>query len=835
MVFLAGTVCSFAIMFHSHDAMPEPRYRHDHPADADAYFYGQRMWPDNRIPDGWYDRARTHIARMRSMGLSKSAGWKWISVGPFNVAGRVRAMAMDPSDPAILYAGSAGGGVWKTTDAGTSWTALTDFLPNLRIGSIAVDPYHTSTVLAGNGEGFVAWQGGLAYGRGIYKTKDGGQNWELIPATATADFEYVFDISFDPFIDGAVIASTRKGLFRSTDGGTNWTRVLTGGTMSRGMMAAFSRTSEGLVYGVLEGLGIYRSTDHGVTWNALDLSGLGIGSFSRIVVAPAPSNGDIVYAAFTAEDETCAGLFRSTNRGDAWISIATPTNQFWDRSYMGEQGNYNSVLVVHPTNPNTVIAGGIELYRTTNGGQSWKQISNWYEGTSLPYVHCDNHAVIYNTADTRQWYSANDGGVFRTDNDGATFLDKNTGLVTAQFHSGTPHPVSDMIIGGTIDNGNLLTSDASSWTDVTGGDGGWTAIDYNTPSTMFSELYYLHFMKSTQGGIEGSWKMAMNGIPRASDYGTSDPVNFMAPFEMDANNPGLLYAGTNKIYRTTNGAQTWMAISPAISGTGVLSAIGLSASSSQIIYAAGTTGMLQVSTNGGSTWTRATSGLPTRYITDIAVDRADPATAYVTVSAFGTGHIYKTTNTGGSWTSISGSGATGLPDVPANTLVIHPSDPNQLFVGTDVGLFYSSDCGATWVVNNEGLGNVTISDLQFKSNGVLIAATHGRGMYRTDFSLTDTQRTPNPEAFTLMQNFPNPVPSVTGMTAIPYTLNEAGVVTISLYDIRGALVRKYHKGYQLPGDYSAHIETLTLAAGPHFYRLTLNRRTSRFKSMVVVK
>jgi photosystem II stability/assembly factor-like uncharacterized protein len=781
--FAAGRAFDAHIM-HGLRSDKAERRAHDKPGEADRFFYAQRTWPDG-IPEHWYEQARAHVARMQESPRKTASGWTWQSVGPTNIAGRIRAMAMDPSDANVLYAGAAGGGVWKTTDGAKTWRPLTDFAPNLRIGSLAVHPTDSRVVLAGNGEGFVLWQDGLAYGRGILRSTDAGETWNVIASTENANFEFVFGIAYDPFDPQIVLASTRTGVQRSTDGGETWTFQRFSG--KRGMMCEFSRTTEGLVYAAIETRGVYRSTDHGATWSGILASGIQTSGFARVQIATAPSNGDIVYAAYTALDETCAGVFKTTNRGDSWVKITTPTSEIDGADYMREQGSYNSVLAVNPTNPNLVWAGGIDIYRSTDGGTTWKQVTNWFSVSGYQYVHADQHALLINPKNSFQMYAGCDGGVYKTTNAGATFTDANAGLITTQFHSGTPHPTTDVVLGGTIDNGNLKISAGTTWSDVTGGDGGWTAIDYKNPRTMYAEIYYLDFYKSTNYGAAGSWRSKMSGIPTSGSGGTSDRVGFMAPFEMDRTDPTRLYAGTYRLYRTTNSAELWSPISTDLTGgSGYLTAIGLTAATQSVIYTGASTGAVFVSTNAGTVWKRSNTGLPARYVTDIAVDHADPARAWVTLSGFGTAHVYRTTDYGTTWSDASGTAPMSLPDVPASTIVVNPRRPAHIIVGTDVGVFESADEGATWQIRNESMGNVTIADLQFRADGVLYAATHGRGMFRSNMSLTGTTPPGTPAVFHVGQPYPNPVSG--GAVSVPFNLDARTRVRIEVRDLSGRLV-----------------------------------------------
>lgn len=828
---LLGACCAFLPQRGA--VVPTERAGNDRPAEAARFFIEQRAYPDG-IPSQWHARAMERVHAMENAGLRKGArDWRWLSMGPFNVAGRIRALVSEAGNGSTLYAGSAGGGVWKSTDAGLTWRLLDELLPNLRIGAVAIDPFDARTVLAGCGEGFVAWQGGAAYGRGLYRSGDAGANWAMLASTDVADFSYVFDIAFDPAQRGTLLVATAAGIYRSTDAGATWTRVLArqSGLFSATLRYAASRT--GVVYAGVERRGVYRSTDHGVTWSGPLAAGISLADFTRVVLALAPSDDRIVYASFTGRDEQCAGMYRSSDGGENWAAIGIPRNELNGNSYQGFQGRYNSTLTVHPHNADIVWAGGIELYRSLDGGRSWKQMSNWYRLRTYPYVHADIHAIVFDDADANTLYIGSDGGLFVSRDGGASFEERSAGMVTVQFHSGTAHPHSDMVIGGTIDNGTLRTLDGGRWYDVTSGDGGVTAIDPVEPRNVYGELYYLHFLKSTDFGR--NFTVAMNGIPRARDYGTSDPVAFIAPFQLAPWDHRTLLAGTNKVYRSVNGAGSWAPISGVLAGDGYISAIGLAANAPRAIWVGGSRGHIVYSNDAGDSWRRVDAAVPDRYVTDFAVHPDDGRRAYVALSGFGGGHVFHTSDGGENWKDVSGSAAGALPDVPVNTLLLHPERDSVLWAGTDVGLFVSEDAGETWMLDNEGIGNVIIADLSMRRDGVLFAATHGRGMYRSNRSILASAAA-SPTVLWLGQAYPNPVGAASGFEAvIPYTLTTAAMVQLQVVDASGRRVLLRDFGRQDGGDYRYALDMRALAAGSYHYFLRVDGTVTERRLLVLLR
>jgi photosystem II stability/assembly factor-like uncharacterized protein len=405
-------------------------------------------------------------------------------------------------------------------------------------------------------------------------------------------------------------------------------------------------------------------------------------------------------------------------------------------------------------------------------------------------------------------------------------------MVTVQFHSGTPHPRTDLVIGGTIDNGTLTAFDGQYWTEVTGGDGGSTAIDPDDPRYVYTELYFLHFMKSTDFGR--TFQVSMIGIPRSQDFGTSDPVAFMAPFEMAPQDSRTLYAGSNRVYRTTDRAASWTPISPSLAADG-LTAIGLCASDAGTIYVGGSKGRAQVTSDGGANWRRINTGLPDRYITDIAVHARDAERALYTFSGFGSGHAFLTTDGGTTWRDVSGIGVASLPDVPANTVLWHPRRDSVIYVGTDVGIFVTTNLGATWSVDNNGIGNVIIADLKLRGDGVLFAATHGRGMYRSSMSILDDGASV-PVTASIGSPYPNPVSPAEGhVVTIPYTLIREAQVNLRITDIAGRRIFDRDYGIEGAGEYKLHLDAGGLSAGVVHIQLVVDNRIVGERRVVVLR
>lgn len=648
----------------------------------------------------------------------------WSFLGPTNIPGRITALVRHPADPSILYVGAADGGVWKTTDAGSTWTPLTDFAQTLAIGSMAMNPQNPSELWAGTGEGNFAidnYPGGA-----IYHTTDGGVSWTTL-AHGLGDIR-ALAVKPDAPSTLYAAAGTRNGepsgILKSVNGGATWALLTNGIPSGIGTEVVIDPSSSGTVYGALGDIfgnpvnGIYKSTDGGATFAKLS-GGFPDTEVGRISLALAPSQPSTLYAAVQSSSTFgLLGFYKSLDGGGTW------TNQNLTGAaggFCSGQCWYDLEVAVDPANADKVYLGGIDTYRSSDGGKNFTQLSQWYVNQNDPrYVHADQHALVA-SAPGELWAGC-DGGVSYSSDNGSTWSFRGRGLNTTQYYNLAMHPTKpDWSLGGTQDNGTHLFSGSDAFAEVYGGDGGYCAISPADPDTMYEEYVYLEINKSTNGGI--SWMPARSGID------TADPVLFIAPFVMDVTNPNVLYAGTNRVYRTTDGAATWAPISGAVT-LGKVSAIGVGPSTGGVVFSGGTQGEVFRCDNpkdATPVWIAVTSGLPNRYVTSLSVS-ADEQTVYATFSGTGTPHIYKSTNRGGAWTALEA----GLPDEPFNSLAIHATDPMVVYAGSDFGVYASFDAGNTWAPYGSGLPRAAVDSVQISAPlGLLQAATHGRGVWQT--------------------------------------------------------------------------------------------------------
>lgn len=662
---------------------------------------------------------------------------RWRSLGPDRVldngvatAGRVSAIAIHPTDMNIIYAGGAQGGVWRSDDAGANWRPLTDQECSLAMGSIAIDPVNPDIIYAGTGEQH--FSGDSYYGCGVLRSLDAGETWEQQGVE-----EYVnrgrgggariARVVIDRATAGSatsttVLVASTFGLFRSTDSGTSWALVLEG--TATDLVA--HPTDPTILYAALHGRGVYKSTDTGATWVAAS-TGMNLGIARRINLAIAPSAPDTLYASFQTGESEGEGLtmYRTSNGATTWQELPATGASCWYQCW------YDMTIAVHPANPQNVYFGSLRLYRSVNGGQTFSDGHDYFHPTG---IYVDEHLLVFDTLrGTNALYLANDGGVYRTIDGGTTWTSLATNLAVAQYYRGIGlHPsIAGITLGGTQDQGTQRSSAGTTvWEKVMGGDGGYTAFDVENPSTWYAETQW-----SPNAGYAGprrNGSLVINGIDR------SERGLFIPPLVMDPMDSKRLYFGVRSLYRTDNSGDRWERIHRTPGDREVITSIGLTPSDENTVYAGVLWGQVIVTRDGGVTWQQSGSGLPDRFIGDVAVHPDDPDQAYAVAGGFLTGHVFHTVDGGVTWEDRTGN----LPDHPVNAILYDPADLDGVFIGTDLGVFHSATGGGSWDRLDEDLPTVAVYDLAAQpGTSRLVAATHGRGMFEIPIDVPLSVRT----------------------------------------------------------------------------------------------
>ncbi|MCC6425824.1 MAG: hypothetical protein IT435_03280 [Phycisphaerales bacterium] len=709
-------------------------------APREAYIWRRKAWVDEQgqIAPGAYAAAlKQRDAMLAATATTRGGGinsLSWTSRGPDNIGGRTRSLLIHPVQTNRLWAGAVGGGIWSSIDGGLHWTAINDREANLAICSMAMAPSDPAIMYAGTGEQHIAGDG--VHGIGIYKSTDTGATWTLLPATETWAGHNVVSIAVSPGNPNSILVGRiNGGVYRSTNGGATWSNpysargahcVAIDPTNPNNCIAAILDYS--LIYGGWFNRCVY-STNAGLSWSVC--TGLNAKpGYGRIQLAYAPSSPNIVYATYTD-----GKVYKSTDGGKSYAPVTTEGSTRID--------TWAAPLWVDPTNPDFIVTGTgtAHVARSTDGGVTIQQISNGYINTIDP--HPDIQSVVadpgFNGTTNTRVYVTTDGATYRTDNiytaamgSGWTRLDKTNR--TTQFYSAVGDGPTGRLYGGTQDNGCLLLKPGSdNATFPFGGDGGFSAIDSLNPNYIYGEFIYLMIHRAIGSG--GGQYM----VKDLADAGNA--ANFIAPFILDPNNPLTMLAGGNSLWRNTNarnGALSpWKSIRP---GTGqYISAIAIAKGDSATIWIAQNDAKIYRTTTGTATsptWLTvddngATNPLPARYVSRILIDPADKQTVYVCLGGFSPDNLWKTTDGGATWADITGENTTGLPSAPIRGIARHPHHAGWLYVATEVGIFTTTDGGAHWSTTNDGPANVSVDEINFLNNSTdtLIAGTHGRGLF----------------------------------------------------------------------------------------------------------
>jgi len=683
-------------------------------------------------PDASRQRAAS-VEALKQQRRSKDpaqqlSGETWEPVGPSSmsmtdwimgkVAGRITAVAPVPGNEDTVYIGSAAGGVWKTTNAGVSWTPIFDQVGTLPIGAVTLDPANSSSVWVGTGDKNASGGCSGYFGMGVFLSDDAGATWSARNGTgATAmPLSIVNAVAVQPTDSNVILAGgagncnssgvlTGAGVFRSADRGLTWTRVLSTNVEDLVFVPGTSTVYAGLI-----NTGVSKSTDGGANWTSVS-TGLNPAG-SRLRLALSPSDSNTLYALIGSR------LYRTTDGGANW----TQTNA----AACEGQCTYNLTLSVHPTDPSTILVGTIRHHRSTNGGTALTAMTNSWGVTQK--VHQDTHVVRYSATNPNRFWVGTDGGLWRTDDGGVSYVNMNSNLNITQFYDIAVHPNDvNIVFGGAQDNGSSGRRTSLQWgLTFASGDGFMNAVDPTTPSRVFQTSYpssnFPTIVRSEASGSLNSFEL----VPRTG-MTSSSTFPWVTPLAVAGN---LLFASSNTLYRMPTNGSSWTAVSPNMGSAA-------SVVTPQLI---GVMMPTYVGTSGGRiyfspdasiatpTFTNVTGDFPGNIVTDVAMDPVNAQRVFATRSGFGGSRLYRSTTGGTTWTA---AGA-GLPNVPANTVAVDPLNTNRLFVGTDIGVYESTDGGDNFSAYSAGLPlGVVVTDLEIDdAPHVLTAGTYSRGAWR---------------------------------------------------------------------------------------------------------
>jgi len=721
-----------------------------------------------------YLNAMINAADLKSQtNYNKVSAGNWIPVGPFSIPnnltgylengiGRINCIAFHPSDANTYFAGVAQGGVWKTSDNGQTWMPLTDNLPITRVSDIEINPLNPDEMYislcdfeyVGIGLFLSGRKRNTHYGLGVYKTIDGGLSWTptgLSFNLQQGDASLIREIVIDPTNTNSLVACGVNGVYTSNDAGQTWNKTLDSlmwdmiqDPVSPNILYAAS----GWVRNANEGnAAIYKSLDFGQTWTMLNTGFPPTGVIQRTKLCIAPSDPNCIYAVTVDVSGGMEGLYKSTNGGQTWNNMNVGLNllDWGEGNGSGGQGTYDLALCVNQTNKDEIYIGGINIWASFDGGQTFNPVSHWTTSYG-PTVHADVHFIKQQPL-TGNIFVCNDGGLSRTSNViSQTWNDANNGTpwptqwtnigngmgVTSFYRLSSSKNATGRLAAGAQDNSTFYF-DGNSWSCVFGGDGMDNYLDPLDDNVVLGSSQYGGFYYSTDNGMssQGFYPNINNEVGE-----------WTTPVIADYTQPGTFYVGFENVVKSIDNGNTWQAISnfSTTSGNAVeLSALAVGESNPNILVAArrvryeyNEPGALYVSTNGGNSWINRTTGLPdSLYYTSVEVNRQNANTIYVTMAGFINGQkIYMSNNSGATWQNITYN----LPNIPVNCIKNVPGT-SMLLAATDIGIYKLDSASTNWILYSQGLPNVITTDIEFNlSLNKIYVSTFGRGIWETDLS-----------------------------------------------------------------------------------------------------
>ena len=744
----------------------------------------QRMYPYNEIKQDVYLSAMKQATQDKSL---RNGEIEWDFVGPTNIGGRITDIEMPAGQSNIIYVGGASGGVLKSENAGLSWEQKFNGVPTISIGDLAIDPDNQDIIYAGTGE---ANSSSFSFlGSGIYKSVDGGDNWEYSGLEASA---YIGRIIVDHNNSQRVFAAAcgnlfstggERGIYRTDDGGQNWEQVLFVNDSTSAidlvqhpnnpniLYAAFWERKRGLTYRNSFGLstGIWKTTDGGDNWVELTDGLPGATPKGRVGLTISQSNPEVLYAMYDMPDQNMF-VFKTSNGGENWEQV--------DNWYLGGMGSsfawYFGQIRVDPTDENLVYALGQVMYKTENGGETWYQIGD--------NIHVDHHAMYFDQS-SGKLYLGNDGGLYWSLTNGSSWIKVNNLPLTQFYAFDISNTNPDFMMGGSQDNNTIRTlSGDETWQAVLGGDGMYCAINQNNDDLAYAEYQWGNLFRTTNA--QSQWPN-FNYISSAM---ANDRKNWSAPLVLTPDDNSVAYFGTHRVWKTTSDGSTWTAVSEDLTDGGdnsfnTLTTLAVSSINEDYVLAGSADGYVHISTNAGMSWHSISDDLPERWITRVAFDPIEEETIYVTVSGFRWDeylpHVFKSTDLGENWDDISGD----LPEIPVNVIVINPINNQNIFIGTDAGVYVTHNAGESWENACGNMPQTPVVSLRINPlTQILYAATYGNSIYKIDI---DDLYTGIAKAVANDNNFKATLVNKSRSEYILIDNQEAQTFTINVYSVSG--------------------------------------------------
>ena len=732
--------------------------------DADIQFRRWEYFMEPRVyPTGNYPSPRILLEQLAKMKVQysdiidtlKDANWKSLDnpngFPNSGYSGRLNCIAFHPTDTNIIYVGSPSGGLWRTTNGGKTWITTTDNIPTLGISEIVIDPKNPDIMYLATGDKDAAWFISNPYSYGILKSIDGGRSWfetglkHIFEDQMTIQRLLIHPVSTNVLIAAVTgVNGNNRGIWRSSDGGENWKNVSGGGKFD----IEFHPANPNIVYGAGYKY-LIKSTDAGQTWNIINSEVLPVNEVTYARISVTPANPKAVFVQYLkASDGSTYGLYKSNDEGVTWSQI--------NQTSIPTQSAYDWVLTVSPKDENLIFVGVQDLHVSTDGGKT---------KTYYPSGHVDHHAMEYRPG-SNTLYDCNDGGLYKSTNDGLSWINLNKGLQTFQYYRmGNSALNPGMILTGAQDNGSMKMS-LPKWMLIGGGDGMESIVDYTDTTIYYWASQYGNMVRSVNS--DGYFSAPPNA-------GNPSYCGWVTPYIIHPQDPKILYYGGKEIYKTTDRGNSWTNYSTNLTtqdnvGGGMLRTMSISNSDPDNVLYAASYVVVYKTTDGGKSWHNVTSNLPVNAgcftctaISSIAVHPENPDIVWVTMAGYSkSNRIFKTTDGGKSWTNVSGN----LPVIPVNCIVVEKNSKEAVYIGTDLGVFYKDSTMQDWIPFQTGLPYTPVMELEIQyASSKLRAATFGRGLWESSLygTLTEVKEsnskdvavTPNPAREYINYSNPN--------------------------------------------------------------------------------
>lgn len=661
---------------------------------------------------------------------TKSPAGNWTNLGPFYLPtskgyeglGRLNAIAFHPTDANSIFVGSPSGGLWETNDGGNTWESHTDDLPTLGVSAILVNYNNPDLILIGTGDR----DAGDAAGMGIFKSDDGGTTW--VQSSTGMGNRTVGRLIQHPADANVVFAASNGGILKSEDFGESWVNKRNGDFKD----IVFRTDNPSILFATASG-NFYRSDDNGETWNEVSN---GLPGGARGVIGVTPAQPDYVYFLLTSSAEF-KGLYRSTDGGFNFTLMSdSPNIMSWGcEGGSGGQAWYDLDIAVDPLDEDILYAGGVNCFKSIDGGATWEISSHWWGDCSVPAVHADLHVLEWNPVDGRL-YAGNDGGIYWTNNGGLTWPEITDGLPISQVYKiGQSATVKDLVINGYQDNGTSTWFGGNGWQTTRGGDGMECAVDHKDAAYTYATVYY--------GSIDRYYNNNWNGnVASQGNYGITENGAWITPFILDELDENTMFVGYKNVWRCKNvkaptNQLVWEKISDNLAGSNSsnMAVLEQSPANLGILYAARYDSRLFRTDNAhdpAPEWYDLSSYLPENATpTDLEAHPENPDIVFMTQN----NKIYKSIDRGYTWEDFSGT----LPNVHLSSIAFYKNNNEGLYLGSDAGVFYRDAFMTDWIWFNNGLPvDASINEIEIYyhpdsvGEDVIRAGTYGRGLWSSD-------------------------------------------------------------------------------------------------------